>query len=275
MKRLAVIAMAVVMLVCALALPASALTANGYLGDAKVPLYKGAITVDGKVDEAYKLGLKLDFNKSHNDKFKTETTAVAYLLHDAKYLYVVFDVKSAYPLAEYNPKYDGENSWNTTCLEISFDWNNDGADGYKYYGRIDNKIIGVKDSKAEFVTYASKVNGQNYVLEMKFEMQEGATTGKEVGLGTFLNSDKTMGKDKTATRSIAAVVEAYSTNDAKLFKNIVLDSKEVKLAAATTAATTKAPAAKPTAPATFDAGIILAVAAAAAGAGVVVSKKRK
>jgi hypothetical protein len=44
--------------------------------------------------------------------------------------------------------------------------------------------------------------------------------------------------------------------------------------AATTAATTKAPATKPASPATFDAGIILAVVTAAAGAGVVVSKKK-
>ena len=84
-----------------------------------------------------------------------------------------------------------------------------------------------------------------------------------------------MGKDKTATRSIAAVVESYSTNDAKLFKNIVLDSKEVKLAAATTAATTKAPTTKPTAPATFDMGVIAMAAAAVSLAGTVVLKKKK
>ena len=45
--------------------------------------------------------------------------------------------------------------------------------------------------------------------------------------------------------------------------------------AQTTAATTKAPATKPTAPATFDAGVIIAAAAAVSMAGAVVLKKKR
>ncbi|MBE6559913.1 MAG: hypothetical protein E7662_02205 [Ruminococcaceae bacterium] len=279
MKRLAVMAMALVMIVCALALPASAVTANGLYGN--VPLYKGTINVDGKMDEIYKQGLKIEA-VDYSEKYASDSRADVYLLHDGKNLYVLIDAKSGYPISDYNPKYDGAASWNTTCIEFFLDWSDaaaKAADGYKYYARLDGGLFGgykaadKPESQTTYKVTVDKATGK-FVMEFQFPMRDGAATGKNIGINMMFDSDKTMGKDKNATRSIRGILPGVG-NDAQKFKSVTLSNTEVKLAAATTAATTKAPATKPTAPATFDAGIVLAVVAAAAGAGVVVSKKRK
>ena len=277
MKKFATLAMALVMIVCALALPVSAVTANGTLGE--VPLYKGAITLDGKKDEAYSLGLKL--TTKVQDTNKGESTADVTLLHDGKNVYVLVEGKSAYPLGEYNPKYDGTKSWNTTCIELFFDWSDRAAaaaDAYKYYGRLDGAIDGVYKAAgvaAEHIQMKVTVNkdAKTFVMEFVAPMRDGAATGSNVGFHVIYDSDKTMAKDKNATRTTSAITP-NAGNAAEKFPSLILSNKEVKLAASTTAATTKAPSTKPTSPATFDAGIVLAVVAAAAGAGVVVSKKR-
>ena len=279
MKKLAVMAMAVVMIVCALALPASAVTANGLYGN--VPLYKGTINVDGKMDDIYKQGLKIEA-VDYSDKYKSDSRADVYLLHDGKNLYVLVDAKSGYPITDYNPKYDGTASWNTTCVEFFLDWSDKAtkaADGYKYYARLDGGLFGgykAQDKATEQATYkvtVDKASGK-FVMEFKFPMADGAETGKNIGINMMFDSDKTMGKDKAATRTIRGIMPGVG-NDAHKWKSVTLSNKEVKLAAATTAATTKAPAATGSSAKTFDAGIVLAVVAATAGAGVVVSKKRK
>ena len=65
-----------------------------------------------------------------------------------------------------------------------------------------------------------------------------------------------------------------TVKDFKIYKGINLTDAQLN-PVETTAATTKAPTTKPASPATFDAAVVLAVVASMAGAGVVVSKKRK
>ena len=278
MKRIAVLAMAVLMIVCAIA-PVSAATANGLFGD--VPLYKGTITVDGKLDEIYKQGLVIP-TQVYNEQYKSEATGTVYALHDGKNLYVAVAVHNVYPITEYNAKYDGTKSWNTTCVELYLDWSDKATDnklGHKYYGRLDGKVVGasaVEGKEKEMgVTYGVVVdNAKNtYVAEFCVPMQN-ITTGANMGFNVCVNADANMGPDKNAKRTIAGITPGIGAAIAS-WKSVTLSNKEVKLAAATTAATTKAPSTKPASPATFDAGIVMAVVAAAAGAGVVVSKKRK
>ena len=141
MKRIAVLAMAVLMIVCAIA-PVSAATVNGLFGD--VPLYKGTITVDGKLDEIYKQGLVIP-TQVYNEQYKSEATGTVYALHDGKNLYVAVAVNNVYPITEYNTKYDGTKSWSTTCVELYLDWTDKATDnklGHKYYGRLDGKVVG-------------------------------------------------------------------------------------------------------------------------------------
>ena len=73
--------------------------------------------------------------------------------------------------------------------------------------------------------------------------------------------------------SYYAVVDS-TVKDFKIFKGIGLTDAQLN-PVETTAATTKAPATKPTAPATFDAGIIAMVAVAASLSGAVVLKKKR
>ena len=70
-----------------------------------------------------------------------------------------------------------------------------------------------------------------------------------------------------------AVVDTI-IKDYKIYKGVGLTDAQLN-PVETTAATTKAPTTKPASPATFDAAVVLAVVASMAGAGVVVSKKRK
>ena len=144
MKRIAVIAMAVAMIVCALALPASAATANGLWGE--VPLYKGTITVDGKMDDIYAQALKIQTSKEpYNEKNASEASATLYVLHDSKNLYVLIDVNNVYPITEYNPEYAGDKAWNSTAIEFFLDWTDKAAkskDTYKYVARLDGEFYG-------------------------------------------------------------------------------------------------------------------------------------
>jgi len=290
MKRIAVIAMAVAMIVCALALPASAATANGLWGE--VPLYKGTITVDGKMDDIYAQALKIQTSKEpYNEKNASEASATLYVLHDSKNLYVLIDVNNVYPITEYNPEYAGDKAWNSTAIEFFLDWTDKAAkskDTYKYVARLDGEFYG-KNLAADNltgITYKVTVDkaANKYMAEFCFPFVNVAS-GANIGLHCNLDADKTMGKDTAATRTIAGLIPGAG-NDPTPWKSITLSTKEVKLpevtttaattaAETTTAATTKAPETPEASAQTFDAAVVLAVVAAAAGAGVVVSKKRK
>ncbi len=282
MKRLTVIAMAVVMIVCALALPASALSANGTYGE--VPLYKGGITIDGKADAIYAQGLTLDCSEDYKASFATDTTAKITLLHDGAYLYVLVDVKSGNPLTDYNPKYaSAAKAWNTTSAEVMIDWSNDAAgenDIYKLMGWFNNNIYGdflaAGKESAVVADYKATVDkdAKTWTAEFKLNFMEDAKTGSEIGFNVMIDSDANMGAANDAKRQICSMVPEVSNHGDK-YKNVTLSTKEIKAPEATTAATTKAPAATGSSAQTFDAAVVLAVVAAAAGAGVVVSGKRK
>ncbi len=284
MKKLIVL---ILVLLCAMTvLPVSALTANGSFGS--VPLYKGGITIDGKKDAAYDLGLKVDASKDYSDKFKTDTEGQIWLLHDGTYLYMFLDVKSGNALSDYNQKYAGENMWNTTCLELMIDWSNDAktqSDIHKlmmwYTGEITGTFLGLKKEKdlvADSKTTVDKA-AKKFTIELKLKMMEGAKTGSEIGFNAMINSDASMGPDKDATRQICATTPGVS-NDGSKYLNVTLSSKEVALAttaAATTkaAATTAVKAAATTAAKTADASVVIAAAAVLALSAAVVLKKRK
>ncbi len=98
----------------------------------------------------------------------------------------------------------------------------------------------------------------------------------------FVDDKNTVAMDKLDSKADSLCFMIYSyynvvnatVKDVKFYKGVGLTDAQLN-PVETTAATTKAPAAKPTAPATFDAAVVLAVVASMAGAGVVVSKKRK
>ena len=140
MKKLSLtLAILMLALVLALAVPASAATANGSYGD--VPFYKGGITIDGKIDEAYtKLGLKIDCTLDFDDAgYKSDAEAWIYVLHDGEFLYVVADVYDPYDIDVNNYLESEANSglsWRASGLELYIDWTNGGAGSDLYEDAI-------------------------------------------------------------------------------------------------------------------------------------------
>jgi len=296
MKKIIALAMAAMMLVAAMAvLPVSAAAGKGSYGE--VPMYKGGITVDGKIDEAYtKLGLKLDASADYGDNYKTDTAATLYLLHDGQYLYIAYDVKSANPLGKYDEtKANAANSYACTGTELYLDWGNkaDNTSFAKFVGWFDGRYwaagsIAGKDLEyvAEYKATAD-AEAKTYVLEWKLPFKGESKVGDEVGFYVMITSNSDMNAPKQD--QICTLTPGLANKSAE-FLNITLGLKEVKLPTAETTAQettaqdttaqdttaeTKAEEGTTDSAETFDPAVILAVAAAAAGAGVVVSKKRR
>ncbi len=276
MKKLLSLALAALMLLT-LAVSVSAKTANGSFGN--VPLYTGGITIDGKADEAYAYGLKIDCSVDFKESFATDTTAEYQLLHDGKNLYALLTVKSANPLTEYNPKYvNVDQCWNTTCCELMIDWSNDAAgqdDTYKYMSLFTGEIFGTflaNGKESSTVTYKSTVdkNAKIWVAEFKLPFQETAKTGAEIGINSIIDTDANMGKSNDAKRQICCMIAGVS-NPGDKFKNVTLSATEAavpkkeepKAAAATTTTAAKTP----------DLFAVVLASAALSGAALVVCKK--
>jgi len=298
MKKIAWL-MALMLLACAMVAPVSALTANGSYGE--VPLYKGGITVDGQLDEAYtKLGLLLPVTEDFNADLKTDTTADLYMLHDGAYLYLALFVKSANPLGDY-PVVEGtknSNAFKSTGAELMIDWSNDsketnGADTHKVVAWFNGQYWGqklaapddtgkVSDYVAEYKASADK-EAKTFILEYKLKMQENAAAGNEIGFNIMITSNANMAVPE---QTQVVCLNPGVSNDSTKFKNVTLSLKEVKLPAAEettaqettaqdTTAETKAEEGTADSAETFDPAVILAAVAAAAGAGIVVSRKRR
>ena len=284
MKKISLILLAVLML--ALCIPTYALTANGSLGN--VPLYKGGITIDGKLDEAYNKGLKLDINADYPN-YATKCNGTAYLVHDGTYLYIFCDVNNVNKLTEYNPKYATE-LYKTTDVQLSFDFSNDAktsADMYKvniaynckyYYGEFLAKPEADLKSLIADLKSTYNLTTNNYKLETKIKLQEGAKTGSEIGLYIMYISDPVMNPTGDSAMKEAKVPYAISgSNNANLYKNVTLSSTEITVAttaAATTKAAATAAAAKTTAAKTADSSVVIASVIVAAAAAAVVLKKK-
>ena len=119
-------------------------------------------------------------------------------------------------------------------------------------------------------TTNAQIDGKGDVYRMEYEYADADKLKKHYFYGI---------KQELKAGKHTVVLSLTSDFDDSKIKSLYIQDffyeKTGNIPVATTAATTKAPATKPASPATFDAGIILAVVTAAAGAGVVVSKKRK
>lgn len=273
MKKLFTLIMAG-LLTAAMIAPVSAAPGNGSYGE--VPLYKGGITVDGQMDEAYSLALKIDASHDYNDAYATDTTADLYLLHDGEYLYILYDVKSAFDIdpANYNPANANANdSYKGSGTELYFDWANDltmvklegWIDG-QYWGSAgtvaaDNEKVYIADYKTTY-----DVAAKTYKMEWKLPMQ-GASIGDEVGFYVMVTSNKDMfnGEQETICTTTPGLA-----NNVSGFLNITISGNEVALPEPEPEVVEEIAAA----PQTFDAGVIAAVVAIVSAAGYAISKKR-
>ncbi len=283
MKKLS-LALAILMLALALAVPASAANGKGSYGDA--PLYKGAIAIDGKLDEAYtKLGLKIDCTKDFDDgRYKSDTEAWIYVLHDGEYLYVAFDVNDPYDIDVKNypeAHANSDNSWRQSGVELYLDWKNGGSNFAKYQTWIDGRSWTEGTAKGKETTYYKEVkttydvSAKKYVIEMKLPLMEGAAIGSEVGFNAMITSNDSLA---AGNQDHVCCTLPGKSNDAPDFLNITISDKEVKMPEPPKEEPKDEPKDEPEKPtenpATGDPITVLAIIAAVSGAGVVISKKR-
>jgi len=281
MKRIVTLMMAVLMI-------ASAAVATVYAGE-KVDGRKTAeayiatdITVDGKIEDSWKYAnsYKVDVVKTNfaKDWYKdTMKSGVDYASMNVK---VLWDGKATlYVLAEVSdktPNHVADSTWLRDSIDLFFNWSNANAAGSKKDSQVRIYADGSNASSVVGLKTAVTVNKGSWIMEYAVDATKAGGVGKYVGID-FQYNDNILGKKNREVCLGWSDKEDKASSDATVYGQCLLSAKKVAdiKAAQTTAATTKAPAAKPSSPATFDAGIILAVAAAAAGAGVVVSKKRK
>ncbi|MBE6560755.1 MAG: hypothetical protein E7662_06490 [Ruminococcaceae bacterium] len=276
MKKIAAL-LAVVMCLCALAAPVAALSSVGDYG--KVPMYDGTITVDGKIDAIYKKGLKIEIAGDYGaESYYTDSTGNAYLLHDGKYIYVALEMDNKYPLGEYLEATQSA-AHKETGFELYFDWADKGVktDSSKFtiwanaWNTIDTKSFGSMSKIVECKSVQDAAK-KTYVVEVKVSIPDTVKTGAKIGWAVAVAANDDPKNPKQQHIAVPTLLNLKKVcNAPDQWASFTLDSTKV---ADTTAATTKAPASTGSSAATFDAGIVLAVVAAAAGAGVVVSKKR-
>ena len=285
MKKLLSKVITAALVLSSLAITAYAAPDKGSYGE--VPMVKGDIVIDGKMDEIYNLGLKIDASEAYADSYASDTTAELYLLHDGAYLYVFYNVNSAFDIdpAKYNPdNANAADSWKSSGTELFIDWANDGTNA-KMHGWIDGRMWGAGGTACEgnedlyVADYKTTydIAAKTYTMEWKLPMLEGAGVGSEVGFYVMItsNEDMTDGVQQT----ICTTTPGLANMPAE-FLNITLSDTVVELAPevveepapAETTATESVTAVE--APKTFDAGVIAVIAAVVSAAGYSLTKKR-
>ena len=271
MKKLLALILAAVCIFAAASVPVYALTANGSWGE--VPLYKGAITLDGKLDDIYKEGLILKTADNAG------CSATLYLIHDGACLWLLADCKSAYALGDYNKANESSNAWKTTANEVMLDWNNAAGDAnafHKYIAWFTGEYWGFRQAKPEDIEVKATVDkgAQTFIIEYKCPFKGPAKTGSEVGFNFMLDCDKNMGANATSERVISYLLDGIA-NEYDKYKNITLSTKEIALKVETTAAAKPAADAnKPAAAQTFDPAAVFMAAALLSGAALVIKKRK-
>ena len=271
MKKLAFV-LALVMCIGLLAAPAAAVSSKGSYG--KVPLYKGAITIDGKIDDIYKKGLLIDLAGKFPGNYGGDTTGKAYVLHDGANIYLAIEVDNKYPLGEYTDALANFGTgYKETAAELYFDWKDDGASSMKWIAWADAKSqIFEKDDNAEKglvkgYKATSDAAKKTYIMEYKIQLASGVKTGSNVGWCVMLNANTDPKNPKQEKIAIPTKLNNINVaNKPAEWLSFTLDSTEIKVEAP------KAPAASA---ATADPAILAVVSLAAATGAAFISKKRK
>ena len=169
-------------------------------------------------------------------------------------------------------------------------WNSDDGTG-KFVNRAAlsqggvKKIAGSKGDSYEYNIDKAAADKDGFLsVKIEFDATKKSYSVYYIGAdGKWFVDDKnttSMALLDSKADSLCFMIYSYynvvnaTVKDVKFYKGVGLTDAQLN-PVETTAATTKAPTTKPTAPATFDAAVVLAVVASMAGAGVVVSKKRK
>ncbi|MCQ2385304.1 MAG: hypothetical protein MJ078_01315 [Clostridia bacterium] len=170
----------------------------------------GSPVIDGEIDDLYAESYRYVLPEGENLNYPTNnptardamanTSAVAYYLYDASYLYVCVEVHDETILTMGEDwRYETKWPWNDDGVEIYVSFGHNGSfavhtDAYGYRSVVDEEIWGDNHSTAQtyhdtpFEDYATSFPDKNtYVVEIRFALGEGIKAGSQIG--SFIEID--------------------------------------------------------------------------------------
>lgn len=260
MKKYLSLAVAALLAAGALASTVSAAPGTKSWGD--VPKTSDKLVLDGKLDEVYKQGLKVDVSTIRETGKKDTAKGTGYYLWDGEYIWCCIEVTDTELLKNDTAKQTG-NYWECDGIEIMYDFANEGKVYSKwtvwYEGEFTSKAkTSITDSETK-TTYTDK----GYTVEIKTKLTDGVKAGSLIGVNLLIDNMTSGGRVIVRAPQSANATE----NEVAKYDTITLSDKTVTAKKATTTPGSAAQTADPI--------TLAAVSIAAAAAGVVASKKRK
>jgi len=252
-------------------------------GRATCEAYIADVTVDGKIDDVWKYAPNYDANfvKAFEASYYKDTmkAGVDYADMDVKVLwngkntlYVLAVVK--------DPKIHNNSTsqWLNDSVEMFLELNNANDSSKKptqHRLGADGKQSG--STKSPFLSSAAAKTAHGWIGEFAYDVSAVGGAGQYLGI-EFQYNDAILGDKKRQVCLGWGDKENKAFSDASKMGQCLLSSTKVadlKAAETTKAAETVKKPETPASPATFDASVLLAVAAAAAGTGTVIFRKKK
>ena len=256
MKKYLSLAVAALLAAGALATTVSAAPGTKSWGD--VPKTSDKLVLDGKLDDVYKQGLKVDVSTIRETGKKDTAKGTGYYLWDGDYIWACIEVTDSELLPNDEKKKTG-NYWECDGIEIMYDFANEGKVYSKwtcwYEGFVSKAASSITDSEVK-TTYTDN----SYVVEIKTKLPDGVKAGSLIGANLLIDNMTSAGRVIVRAPQSANATE----NEVAKYDTITLSDKTVTAKKATTSAAQ-----------TADPITLAAVSIAAAAAGVVASKKRK
>lgn len=246
-------------LLAAGALTSTVSAAPGTKSWGDVPKTSDKIVLDGKLDDVYKQGLKVDVSTIRETGKKDTAKGTGYYLWDGEYIWCCIEVTDT-ELLKNDPAKQTGNFWECDGIEIMYDLDNEGKVYSKwsiwYEGEFVSKAkTSITDSEVK-TTYTDK----SYTVEVKTKLTDGVKAGSLLGVNLLIDNMTSDGRVIVRAPQSAGAKE----NEVAKYDTVTLSDKIVTAKKATASAAQ-----------TADPIALTAAAAAAAAAGVVVSKKRK
>ena len=258
MKKFASLALAALLAAGMLATNAAAAPGTQSWGD--VPKTSDKLVLDGKLDEVYKQGLKVDLSIVREAGKTAAAGGAGYYIWDGTNIWLCVDVKDT-ELLKNDPAKQTGNFWEAEGIECMFDFANDGEVRTKWTVWYDGTFVKEDSTNVTKADIKTASTSDSYVVEMKIAVPDGVKAGWLIGVNLLIDDMTSGGRIIVRAPQSANATE----NEQAKYDTITLSDKTVTAKKATTGSAAQ----------TADPIALTVAAAAAAAAGIVVSKKRK
>ncbi len=256
MKKYLSLSVAALLAAGALATNASAIAGNASWGD--VPKTADKIVFDGKMDDVYAQGLKVEVDIIRESGKPESAKGTAYYLYDDNYIYFLIDVTDSELMENDKSKQTGS-YWDCDGVEICYDFANDGANLSKWTCWYEGEFMNKSAAAVTYAEFKTTITDKGYIIEHRAELPDDVKAGSDIGVNIILDNMTSSGRVLVRAPQSTNATE----NELGKYDVIHLSDKTVTAKKAVNSATQTADP------------ITLTALAAVAAAGVVVSKKRK